>query len=228
MPALSKYAPVTDAAILSPNAVTAYGPHKIKHGSITLGIAELMGQEKASLVYSDPPWGAGNVRYWQTINNKMTGANPQDLSYDEYMRSLFSIIQQYASGIVLMEYGQNWAQQLIDQAATYNLQHAATIELLYRSGSKLLPCDLHVFGAGFKPSIPLGFREAITHTHGYSTLKAAFKYFAKPSEVVLDPCCGMGYTAQAALDHGMTFRGNELNASRLQITANRLYRSCKN
>ena len=82
MPALSKYAPVTDAAILSPNAVTAYGLHKIKHGSITLGIAELMGQEKASLVYSDPPWGAGNVRYWQTINNKMTGANPQYLSYD--------------------------------------------------------------------------------------------------------------------------------------------------
>lgn len=227
MPKPDKYAPTEPAAAISRNGITSYGPHKIKHGSITLGIADLMGSEKAPLIYSDPPWGAGNVRYWQTINNKMTGASPQDLSYADYMQALFSIIRQYASGVVLMEYGQKWADQFIDQAATYGLHHSTTVELLYRSGSRLIPCDLHVFGLGFKPSIPHSFRQEITHTHGYNTLKVAFRHFAQPGKIVLDPCCGMGYTAQAALDHSMVFRGNELNAARLQVTANRLFRSCK-
>jgi predicted methyltransferase len=38
---------------------------------------------------------------------------------------------------------------------------------------------------------------------------------------ILDPCCGMGYTAQIAIDNGMYFYGNELNAKRLQKTINR-------
>jgi hypothetical protein len=228
MQTLNKYAPVTGAATLNLNAITQFNAHKIKHGSITLGLEALMGQDTACFIYCDPPWGPGLFRYWQTVNNKMTGANSQNLSYEAYMEALFNIIQLYADGIVLIEYGQKWAQQLIDQAVAHGLQYATTVELLYRSGSKMLPCDLHVFGAGFKPTLPDGFQDAIWQTHGYNTLKVAFKYFSQPNKIALDPCCGMGYTAQAAIDHGMIFRGNELNAARLQITANRLYKSCKN
>jgi hypothetical protein len=32
----------------------------------------------------------------------------------------------------------------------------------------------------------------------------------------------MGYTAQAAIDNGLAFRGNELNAKRLEKTVARL------
>jgi predicted methyltransferase len=44
--------------------------------------------------------------------------------------------------------------------------------------------------------------------------------------IVLDPMCGMGYTAQAAIKYGLAFRGNELNSVRLQKTIDRLHRDC--
>jgi len=34
--------------------------------------------------------------------------------------------------------------------------------------------------------------------------------------------CGMGYTAQATVDRGISFRGNELNKKRLDKTIARL------
>ena len=45
------------------------------------------------------------------------------------------------------------------------------------------------------------------------------------ADVVLDPMCGMGYTAQATAGMGLTFRGNELNATRLRKTIDRLQKS---
>jgi hypothetical protein len=44
--------------------------------------------------------------------------------------------------------------------------------------------------------------------------------------IVFDPCCGMGYTARAAVAAGMRFRGNELNAKRLQKTIQFLTAAC--
>jgi len=38
----------------------------------------------------------------------------------------------------------------------------------------------------------------------------------------MDLCCGMGYTAQACVDNGLSFVGNEFNMARLQKTINRL------
>ena len=39
-----------------------------------------------------------------------------------------------------------------------------------------------------------------------------------PGGVVLDPCCGKGFTARAAVAAGMRFRGVELNPARAEVT----------
>ena len=43
----------------------------------------------------------------------------------------------------------------------------------------------------------------------------------------MDLCCGMGYTAQACIDNGLKFIGNELNEKRLGKTIGRLQRGHK-
>lgn len=207
--------------------ITTVGPHRVQHGSITAGLATLMGDDRAALCYSDPPWGQGNVTYWQTMNQKMNpGAQREQIDLDDFLGHVLGGIATYVHGVALVEYGQAWADHLIQRAATYDLRHAGTVRTLYRSGKDLRPLDLHVFGTqGRHVTIPDGWREAVHDTHGYATLQAAFPAFAQPGQIVLDPCCGMGYTAQAAIDNGMAFRGLELNAKRLDKTIARLRRS---
>lgn len=57
---------------------------------------------------------------------------------------------------------------------------------------------------------------------GYETVIKTMKKFQKAGGIVLDPCCGKGYSAKAALELGMKFRGNELNSKRLAETIARL------
>ena len=48
--------------------------HKVQNADIMQGIDNLMLNEKADFIYSDPPWGQGNLKYWQTMNVKMNNA----------------------------------------------------------------------------------------------------------------------------------------------------------
>ena len=50
-----------------------------------------------------------------------------------------------------------------------------------------------------------------------------FNYLNIPNDgICLDPMCGMGFTAQASINRGMSFYGNELNKKRLEKTILRL------
>ena len=68
----------------------------------------------------------------------------------------------------------------------------------------------------------------IYHLTGYKCVREIFKLL-KPKDdgIGMDLCCGMGYTAQACIDNGLTFVGNELNKKRLGKTINRLNKSVK-
>jgi 16S rRNA G966 N2-methylase RsmD len=50
--------------------ITDIGIHRVQHGDIMNGLDELMEGDKADFIYSDPPWGQGNLTYWQTMNKK--------------------------------------------------------------------------------------------------------------------------------------------------------------
>lgn len=203
------------------------GTHRVKHGDVTQGIEDLMQNDKVEIFYSDPPWGVGNLKYWQTMNQKMTGAETRDVDLSKFIDKIFEIASAYSKNLVFIEYGIKWEQEIKDYGAKYGLKHIALIPLQYRSGNRLLPLHLHVF-AKKDIVLPEGYIESVTDTYGLNALKQAIYPFAKKGEVILDPCCGMGYTAQIAINTGMQFRGNELNRKRLQKTIERLEKSTKN
>lgn len=197
------------------------GNHRVQHASVMDGIELLMGDEKADIIYSDPPWGEGNLAYWQTINVRHNlGATKQEVSHSLFMKRLFDIYKQYASDVVFVEYGQRWRDEIIMYGEHVGLYHCGHAEPKYRSGSKWLPLDLHKFSVMPSSKMTDWTKLNIAHTTGLATLLNAIEPCKKPGGIILDPCCGMGYTARAAVHFGMRFRGNELNAKRLQKTIN--------
>lgn len=205
--------------------ITQIGKHRVQHGDVTKGIDRLMAGDKADIIYSDPPWGGGNIKYWATMNRKMTGQWVEPSPLEEFLEAIFGIIQKYAAGYVAIEYGVRWRGDIQERAAAIGLQPLEVIGVVY--DSKNLPLDLHLFSVDGSP-LPPGYADSVAGTKGYECVRRAFGPLAdvalarNPEAIALDPCCGMGYTAQASKDFGLAFRGNELNAARLQKTIDRL------
>ena len=201
------------------------GMHRVRHGDVmdTDGINLLMGDDRADIFYSDPPWGEGNLKYWQTMNQKMTGTKAQPVDLDKFLHNIFSIAVTYTNRVILIEYGVRWYDMIKQRGEAFGLTHYGAGNCLYRSGSKLRPLHLHLFGKG-QLAVPQGYFQGLTDTTAMKTLRQAVMPFAEPGKIILDPCCGMGYTAQVALETGMVFRGNELNYKRLAKTIKRLQR----
>jgi hypothetical protein len=206
--------------------IKSIGKHKVQHANVMNGIDKLMEGQLAQIVYSDPPWGQGNLSYWQTMNNKMTGAEKEHVDYNNFLNQIFSIAYKYSKDIVFIEYGIQWEKDIIELGTKHGLKHIGLAHPIYRSGSRMLPLHLHIF-AKSNVQLPNGYLDSIKDTYGLETLKRAIKPFVKEGEIILDPCCGMGYCAQMAIDNNMVFRGNELNEKRLSKTINRLEKDAK-
>ena len=206
--------------------ITEIGPHKVQCQDVMHGIDDLMGNDKVDFLYSDPPWGQGNLRYWQTINNRHTGMERNDVEYNTFLSKYFAIVEKYAKDVAVIEYGEKWRQDIIKTVKDYGFHHHGSCTSLYASGSKLYPVDIHLISKSGNHQLTQEFIQGCYEFRGLKMVKHAFKsYLPQDARMVLDPMCGMGYTAQATIDHGLIFRGNELNSSRLDKTINRLRKS---
>lgn len=202
------------------------GQHRVRHGDINdPALDTFLGGTMADIFYSDPPWGEGNLKYWNTMNRKMNGAVPEAkvLQVAPFLDRVLSLAAQHTNGWVVIEYGQRWTEMVKNLAEEKGLFHCGTVTAVY--GSTNLPLDILVFHtAGVRP-INLA---PIRNLKGYACVKAVFKLLA-PAEggIGMDLCCGMGYTARACVDNGLTFVGNELNFTRLQETLKKLRKGVK-
>ena len=70
--------------------ITEIGKHKVQCQDVMYGIDDLMGSDKVDFLYSDPPWGQGNLKYWQTINNRHTGMQRNEIEYNGFLSKYFS------------------------------------------------------------------------------------------------------------------------------------------
>lgn len=199
------------------------GNHRLKHGNIMDGIDDLMAGEKAHFIYSDPPWGQGNLRYWQTMNNKMTGADKRDVEYAEFLLHFFKTIQKYSADKVVLEYGCQWNADIVEMAIQHGFKHNGSTVCYYKSGANLRPCDLHFLSKTSDIHLTDEFKKGCTQKEDLNLVQYIFNYLDIPENgICLDPMCGMGFTAQSAINRGMTFYGNELNLKRLNKTKARL------
>jgi hypothetical protein len=215
-------------------SVQQIGKHRVRHGDVNDGLAQLMGADRARIMYSDPPWGEGNIKYWATMNKKMNDQDVEPAPLSTFLDSVFQAAQTYVTDYLLIEYGRRWAAEIISRGQGAGFEYEQTITILYRGGKngQLIPLDLHVFTRNGAP-MPPRYIEQVANTSGFDCVKKAFYPFAEllkskyPDEeiIALDPCCGMGYTAQASINCGFSFRGNELNRKRLDKTVARLQKA---
>lgn len=190
------------------------GPHKLSCSSIESSTVDQMLQgTKAKLIYSDPPWGDGNLKYWVTMNKKMTGKEFTPLSYDQLLARIYELIDNYVDGHIMIETGLRWSEKLQEDLAKRYF-HVREIMLRY-DGNR----DNPLIYASTSPDINwTGTPECLV---GAKSVKELVGAVTEKGDIVIDPCCGMGWTAQACIDNGVVFRGNEFNAKRLQKTINR-------
>ena len=203
--------------------ITEIKNHRVRHGNIMDGIDDLMVGNQADFIYSDPPWGQGNLRYWQTMNKKMNNASPVEIDYEKFLPHFFSIISKYAKDKVVIEYGCQWNEDIKNMAKKYGFHHCGSTVCFYKSGSQMRPCDLHFLTKTSSVSLSEEFKQECQKKEDLQLVEYIFNYLEIPKEgICLDPMCGMGFTAQAAVNRGMRFFGNELNLKRLEKTKKRL------
>ena len=203
--------------------ITKIGKHRVKHGDIRDGIDDLMESDIADFVYTDPPWGQGSLRFWQTLNKKDTGQEYRDVIYDDFMDFFFSILAKYSRDKVVVEYGEKWSNDIIALSGRHGFYHNGVCKSLYRSGAKLLTLDMHFLSRSKPFSVSQDIVDDCINKRGFDLVNTLFeKLCPQDAEIILDPLCGMGYTAQATVNRNLSFRGNELNKKRLDKTIARL------
>ncbi len=193
-----------------------YGPHRVTNYDVFDDAwLAMIDDENISMVYSDPPWGDGNMKYWRTINSKTTGHDYNAHSFQQLIERLMTLakrVERYMCIETGLRFVEQWEGVLANE-----FPYLEKKSLVY--SSKNLPNVLFISGRLPIPDIPCDGMK------GYPIVKMVVSALAEKEAIILDPCCGMGYTAQAAIDTGMHFRGNEFNAARLEKTKERLQKA---
>lgn len=203
--------------------VVEVGRHRLLCGDITDGaVTKLMGNERADVVYSDPPWGPGNQQYWHTMRER--GAAPRT-SWHAFVEAFAAICSDVsrAEAPVFVEMGMRWADELTDVMAAHGLYLARRWVMTYGPKSKPLPVTLNLYGresAGAALGVLAGAVSAgmPDPPHGEPVTAHVLGLVVSPGSVVLDPCTGLGMTARWTHKLGGSFRGTEMNAARLART----------
>ena len=186
------------------------GRHRITNRSIEhRDLDTMLDGETLDVIYTDPPWGDSNMKYWVTLNKKMTGNEFTPLSYATLIDRIFELSNNHLKGYLFIETGLKWLEQVKASLMANGYHNVGHQLMTYSSGDCVL-----LYGSTI-PCEP--FTLDVTKMRGATLPREVLLHLNKKG-IVLDPCCGMGYTAKAAVNCGMTFRGNEFNSARLQKT----------
>jgi hypothetical protein len=209
--------------IMAQNVIQQVGPHRVKLGSITDGLDDLMQGHVADVFYSDPPWGEGLIKGFETLKAKYGEGRVQNVGLPAFLDTLFHLAGRHTKDFVFIEYGKRWENMVINAGVSAGLAYIGTANCLYKSGSKVLPHHVHLFSK-FSRAIPPGYRLDLFGNipDAADLVEAMLRPLFKPGQSVLDPCCGLGATAVAAKRLGLVFYGNELTQKRLDQTVRRL------
>lgn len=193
--------------------VEKIGPHRLLCGDITKPdvVDTLMDGSKADVIYSDPPWGPGNQKYWHTMNRR--GSKPRT-SWESFLCSFASVCAQHRkpTAPVFVEMGLRWTDDLDDAMERVGIKMVRRWTILYGPRKKPLKNTVALYGA---PCPPISLPEP---RHGEPVTAAILESVISSGDIVLDPCTGKGMTARATHRFNGYFFGAELNPSRLKQT----------
>lgn len=168
----------------------------------------------ADIVYSDPPWGEGNLKYWRTHN----GQCGHPVNWSQFLRTLRDVVAatMKPGGHLFLEMGCRWVDELAEVMGDAGFAETSRWSVLYGPKAKPLPNVLWYSGPGASCN-PTGMR-------GEPMTRHVLDSVAVPGALVYDPCCGKGMTARCAHRSGMRFVGTELNPKRAAATRDWLAR----
>ena len=196
------------------------GGHRLHCGDLTAGAcAEVLKGEKADIVYTDPPWGIGALKYFDTVNQKMTGAKKAGATWEGFCGNLAAEIELHTheTSRVVIEMGPRFYPDIIrSMEANTKFSLRQLISTVYRGASDFLPMKVMLFG--IDSTIPITERQ-VWGTHGDATVISVLSQLRGPGKIVLDPCTGFGRTLKIADKFGMKFRGVEINSARMARAA---------
>lgn len=194
--------------------VEQIGPHRLVCGDITDSeiIDRLMDGQWADVIYSDPPWGPGNQKYWHTMNER--GSVPQT-DWNTFLMAFAGICARYRkiTAPVFVEMGLRWIEDLDSAMTAVGLPLMERWQIFYGPKKKPNMNTVGLFGAH------VGAIQLPDPPHGEPVTKAILEACVVPGDVVLDPCTGLGMTARVTSRLNGIFYGSELNQTRLKRTA---------
>lgn len=193
-------------------SIYAAGLHRVAHGRIDGAALAGLLTEAGTIptMYTDPPWGDRMMRFFATMAVKQGGQPPPQMTFADLVARLALIVQRHISRDVYIEIGCAQAEQ-VAEAVRPHVGRLEVVDATYTMGGKVRPSKLIVASKEGALAIP---------PERPGGLKMVVNCFTACGArgVVLDPCCGLGYTARAALKLGLTFYGNEYSKVRLDRT----------
>lgn len=189
------------------------GNHKVVCGDIMLNAYEqVMQNDKADILYSDPPWGSGNLKYWDTMNVKMNNAQSRDIGWDTFVDKFADIVNQYTheDSKVFIEMGIKFYDKVVEVfEQKTNFKFVQRFDTVY--SNKLPMIVLHFTNANqYMYDV-----STINGTTADKTVNNILEPIAKENAIVFDPCMGFGRTLRISDKYNMAFRGSELNQARI-------------
>jgi len=198
------------------------GKHTVSNEDVqNVDFNKLLKGSKAHILYTDPPWGDGNMKYWCTLNKRHTGQENEAMSYKSLIKIIKDMIKNHVDGYVFLETGNKWLDETLEDVKDV-IYNEMVYNLRYKSGSKLLTNPVIV--GTTNPSLVLPNLDNLEGAIDEESLKVAIPLLAKEGAILLDPTCGMGNSARSAIQNKMRFVGNEFNSKRLEKTINSLKR----
>lgn len=157
---------------------------------------------KANALYSDPPWGESNLKYWRTMNNQVG----YEVNWMEFLYRLKYLYNRYVDGPLMLETGLRFEKDLIHVFGEPIKKYICVY------GSKKNKNLLMIWKGS--PFIDLTGKSGVTLV--YDCLRSIFNDEQK--RIIFDPCVGLGNTVKACKKLGWNVRANELNKERMLRT----------
>jgi hypothetical protein len=163
---------------------------------------DLFKGEKAGCLYSDPPWGAGNLKYWRTMNEQKDHV----VDWFQFLVRIKFLYERHVKGPLFLETGLRFETDLVKVFGKTDAKY----EIVYGSSSKKLPNILLCWGAvpGKSPAGMTGFDVPFTVLSSLPSIP----------QIVFDCCVGLGTTAKVCKKIGAICYANELNRKRAERT----------